>query len=211
MPALPYLLPALITPFDDAGEVDLDAHRFNLKTLNGQGINGFLIAGSTGEGPYLDPGERRSLVSSAREELPETYLMCGIAAETVRQAQAMISEAASGGADAALVITPTTLTRNRSQLVGGYYQQLADWSPLPLFLYSVPSVTAFELPEELVVELSQHPNIIGMKDSGGHPVRMQRLVANASVTSSFSTVQPKRLRWPSRPGHMEPLPHPPIT
>jgi dihydrodipicolinate synthase/N-acetylneuraminate lyase len=87
----------------------------------------------------------------------------------------MIAEAAEGGADSALVITPTTLTRNRMSYVEGYYQAVADASPIPLLLYSVPAVTAFELPEPLVVSLSQHPNIAGIKDSGGDPVRMQRL------------------------------------
>jgi 4-hydroxy-2-oxoglutarate aldolase len=104
-------------------------------------------------------------------------LTCGVAAETVRQAQSMISEAVDGGADSALVITPTTLARNRLQYVEGYYEAVAQASPIPVLLYSVPPVTAFELPDDLVFRLSRHPNIVGLKDSGGDPVRMQRLVA----------------------------------
>jgi 4-hydroxy-2-oxoglutarate aldolase len=175
----PSLLPALITPFDASGEIDLEAHIHNLKCLSNLGIQGFLLAGSTGEGPYLEPGERRLLVETARDTLGSaTFLTCGVAAETVRGAQAMIAEAAVGGADSALVITPTTLTRNRLGYVESYYQTVADGSPIPVFLYSVPAVTAFELPEDLVVRLSEHTNIVGMKDSGGDPVRMQRLVAS---------------------------------
>ena len=172
----PHLLPALITPFDASGEPDLEAHAHNLGHLWGLGIRGFLVAGSTGEGPYLESGERFQLIKTARAQLEGAYLSCGVAAETVRQALSMISEAVDGGADSALVITPTTLTRNRMSYVEGYYQAVADASPIPLFLYSVPAVTAFELPEALVVSLSQHSNIAGMKDSGGDPVRMQRLV-----------------------------------
>ena len=173
---LPHLLPAVITPFDASGEPDLEAHAHNLDHLWGSGIRGFLVAGSTGEGPYLEAGERFQLIKTARAQLEGAYLSCGVAAETVRQALSMISEAVDGGADSALVITPTTLTRNRMSYVEGYYQAVADASPIPLFLYSVPAVTAFELPEALVVSLSQHSNIAGMKDSGGDPVRMQRLV-----------------------------------
>jgi dihydrodipicolinate synthase/N-acetylneuraminate lyase len=103
--------------------------------------------------------------------------MCGINAETVRQAQGLIAEAAAGEADAVLVITPTTLARNRVPYVESFYTTLADDAPLPLFLYSVPSVTAFELPDESVARLAAHPNIVGIKDSGGHPVRLQRIVA----------------------------------
>ncbi|MGH8928849.1 MAG: dihydrodipicolinate synthase family protein, partial [Acidimicrobiia bacterium] len=112
------------------------------------------------------------------------YLVCGIAAETERQGMAMIEEAATAGADAVLVITPTTLARNRTQYFEGFYTDLADLSPLPVLLYSVPSVTAFELPEESVARLAQHPRITGIKDSGGHPVRLQRIIA--SVPDDFT-------------------------
>jgi 4-hydroxy-2-oxoglutarate aldolase len=177
-------MPALITPFDAAGDLDLAAHRHNVEVLSKLGIDGLLIAGSTGEGPYLEPGERQRLLRTAREAIGnDNYLTCGVAAETVRQALAMINEAVDGGGDSALVITPTTLTRNRLLYVEGYYQTLAEVSPIPILLYSVPPVTAFELPEDVVVRLSRHPNVIGLKDSGGDPVRMQRLVA--SVEEGF--------------------------
>jgi len=182
---IPRLLPALITPFDQAGEIDLPAFRHNLSTLWERGIRGFLIAGSTGEGPYLEAGERHSLVREARKRLGRrAYLVCGIAAETERQAMAMIKEAAGGKADSALVITPTTLTRNRISYVENFYRDIADDSPLPLLLYSVPGVTAFELPEDSVTRLAEHPRITGIKDSGGHPVRLQRIIA--SVPDDFT-------------------------
>lgn len=182
---LPRLLPALITPFDRAGEIDLPAYRHNLSSLWERGIRGFLIGGSTGEGPYLEVGERHSLVREARKRLGRrAYLMCGIAAETERQAMAMIKEAADGKADSALVITPTTLTRNRMPYVENFYRDIADDSPLPLLLYSVPGVTAFELPEDSVARLADHPRITGIKDSGGHPVRLQRIIA--SVPDDFT-------------------------
>ncbi|MBA3360368.1 MAG: dihydrodipicolinate synthase family protein [Acidimicrobiia bacterium] len=178
MASVPFLMPALVTPFDEVGEIDFEAHRRNVKKLWKAGIRGFLIAGSTGEGPYLEPGERAALIEVARDQLgKKAHLICGVAAETVRQAQAMIQEA-TAGADSVLVITPTTLTRNRPQYVEAYYRELADTSPLPVLLYSVPSVTAFELPEDQVSRLSDHPNIVGMKDSGGHPVRLQRIIAS---------------------------------
>lgn len=177
---LPLLSPALVTPFDQAGEIDLEAHGHNLSHLWQLGIRGFLIAGSTGEGPYLDPGERRQLVKVARDCVEGAYLACGVAAETVRQAAGMIDEAFEAGADSVLVITPTTLTRNRIRYVEAYYEEVANYSPLPVLLYSVPPVTAFELPEEIVVRLSRHPNIVGMKDSGGDPVRMQRLTTTVA-------------------------------
>ena len=181
---LPRVLPALITPFDQAGEIDLIAHRHNLTTLWDRGIKGFLIAGSTGEGPYLETGERHSLVKEGRKKLGrKAYISCGISAETERQAMAMIKEAADAKADSALVITPTTLTRNRMSYVEAFYRDVADQSPIPVLLYSVPGVTAFELPEDSIARLAEHPRIVGIKDSGGHPVRMQRIIA--SVPEDF--------------------------
>lgn len=185
MASMPRLMPALVTPFNRAGAISLDHHRHNLGTLWDQGIRGFLIGGSTGEGPYLEPGERTALTSTARVTLgKKAVLVCGIAAETVRQAAALVAEAAEGGADAVLVITPTTLARNRLKYVDAYYKAVADTSPIPVLLYSVPAVTAFELPEDLVAGLASHPNIVGIKDSGGHPVRLQRILA--SVPDDFA-------------------------
>lgn len=171
----PRYLVALITPFDADGELDLGAHRHNLSTLWKAGIEGFVLGGSNGEGPYLEPGERARLIDVARDAAPEAYLMCGIMAESVRAGIAQVEEAAD--ADSLLVLTPTTLTRNRLDAVERYFTAIADESPLPVALYSVPNTTAFNLPEESVVRLSEHPNIFGMKDSSGDPVRMQRLLA----------------------------------
>ena len=171
-------MPAIITPFDDQQELDLDAHRHNLSFLGELGYEGFVLGGSTGEGPLLENGERRRLASASRESLgDEAYLLCGINAETNRAAKGQIAEAAEGGADTALVLTPTTLSRNRTNFVKAFYQEVADESPLPVFLYSVPGVTAYSLPLEAVWELAQHPNVVGMKDSSGDAIRIQRILA----------------------------------
>lgn len=170
-------MPALISPFDRAGEIDLAAHRHNLGILSEKGIKGFLLAGSTGEGPYLEPGERYPLVSAARKTLGRrATVICGVAAETTRLALRLIAEAVDGGADAVLVMTPTTLVRGRIQYVESYYLAVADASPVPVYLYTVPAVTAFSLPEASITRLATHPNIVGIKDSSGDPLRMQRLL-----------------------------------
>lgn len=172
-------MPALITPFTTRGEIDLDSHAHNVATLAGRGITGFLIAGSTGEGPYLEQGERTRLVSAAGEASPRAFLLCGIAAESLRGAIGQAEEAAAGGADAVLALTPTALVRGRHDLVARFYTDLADKSPLPLFLYSVPRVTGYELPADVVTGLSSHPGIAGIKDSGGQPVRIPTMLRGA--------------------------------
>jgi 4-hydroxy-2-oxoglutarate aldolase len=171
----PDTMPALITPFDPDESINFESHRHNVSVAASAGARGVLLAGSTGEGPYLEAGERAALVSSARETAPDFAILCGISAETDRQAAPQIAEAAASGADAVLVITPGTLVRDRTNLISDYYQRIADISPLPVFLYSNPVVTGYELPVEAVQRLAQHPNIVGMKDSGGDVSRLDEL------------------------------------
>lgn len=175
----PRYLPALITPFTRSGHLDLEAHAHNVELLSTTGIEGFLIAGSNGEGPYLEPGERRGLIEAAREALGRrTYLMSGVMGESLRLAEAQIAEAAEAGADSVLVLTPTTLVRGRHDLVERFFVSVADRSPLPVFLYSVPATTAYSLPAPVIRSLAGHPNVAGIKDSSGDPVRIQALTGS---------------------------------
>jgi 4-hydroxy-2-oxoglutarate aldolase len=167
-------MPALITPFTSRGEVDVKAHTRNLRVLAETGIMGFVIGGSNGEGPYLEPGERHQLIKAGRRR--KAHLMAGIAAESTRNGLAQVAEAAEAGADSILVLTPTTLTRGRDEAVLRYYRTVADHSKVPVFLYSVPTMTSYSLPIELVWRLSRHQNIMGMKDSSGDVVRLQSIV-----------------------------------
>lgn len=168
---------AMITPFADNGDIIVPAYLHNLRVQASRGVTGFLLGGSTGEGPYLELGERALLTEEARGELgAEPFLICGVAAQSVRQAVTQVAEIASGGADAALVMTPTTLARGNHTAVLRFFESLAETAPIPLFLYSVPSVTGYELPVDCVAELSKHENIVAMKDSGGRPVHIRELV-----------------------------------
>jgi 4-hydroxy-2-oxoglutarate aldolase len=177
----PTLMPALVTPFTRSGRLDLAAHEFNLTTLSALGLKGFVLAGSTGEGSLLDPGERSALTSAARALLPARHLMVGINAESTRQALSQVEEAATSGADTVLVLGPVTLARNSVDAQRRFFTEIADRSPLPTLLYSVPRNTGYALDESLALELSGHPNIVGMKDSGGDPLRIGRIARKAGT------------------------------
>lgn len=174
MRPLPEYMPALVTPFTQRGEIDVKAHTHNMRVLADRGIEGFVIGGSNGEGPYLEPGERAKLVKAGRRR--KAHFMCGINAESTRVALAQVAEATEAGADSLLVLTPTTMARGRGEVVVDYYRSVADRSKIPILLYSVPNVSAYSLPIELVARLSRHENIIGMKDSSGDVVRLQSIV-----------------------------------
>lgn len=170
----PEYMPALITPFTQRGEIDIKAHTFNLRVLAEHGIEGFLIGGSNGEGPYLEAGERARLLKAGRRR--KAHFMAGIGAESTRVALSQVAEVVDAGADSLLVLTPTTLTRGRDEAVLRFYRSIADRSKIPVFLYSVPPVTQYSLPLELISRLSRHKNVIGMKDSSGDVVRLQSII-----------------------------------
>lgn len=174
MEAPPVYMPALITPFDRNGSIDEDAHVRNVRELTGRGIEGFVLGGSNGEGPYLEPGERGRLVRSIRRR--KTHIMAGVAAESLRLALATLEEIEEAGADTVLVMTPTTLTRGREEVVAHFYEALAERASLPLFLYSVPLVTAYSLPIPTIERLARHPRVVGIKDSSGDVVRLQSII-----------------------------------
>ena len=176
----PDCMPALITPFTRGGEIDRKAHVTNMRVLADAGMKGYVIGGSNGEGPYLEPGEREKLVKAGRRR--KSHFMVGVAAESTRAALRQVREATDGGADSILALTPTSLARGRDEAVVRFYRTLADESTLPLFLYSVPPVTGYSLPIELVWRLSRHNNIVGMKDSSGDVVRLQSII-DATPTS----------------------------
>lgn len=174
MRPLPEYMPALITPFTQRGEVDVKAHTHNMRVLADYGIKGFVIGGSNGEGPFLESGERERLVKAGRRR--KAHFMCGIAAESTRSALAQVAEGTEAGADTLLVLTPTTLSRGRNEVIVDFYRTIADQAKIPIFLYSVPPVTAYSLPVEIVARLSRHENIVGMKDSSGDVVRLQSII-----------------------------------
>ena len=167
-------MPALVTPFTKTGAIDLRAHTHNMRVLASRGIEGYVIGGSNGEGPFLEPGERAKLIKAGRRR--KTHFMVGIAAESTRMALAQVKEATEAGADSLLVLTPTTLSRGNEGAILHFYRTIADRSKAPVFLYSVPPVTAYSLPVELIARLSRHENIVGIKDSSGDVVRLQSMI-----------------------------------
>ncbi|MDF1595062.1 MAG: dihydrodipicolinate synthase family protein [Acidimicrobiia bacterium] len=173
----PRMMPALVTPFTGNGNLNLNAHAANLTALSERGITGFLIGGSTGEGPYLENGERRTLLETARTTLGSTpFLIAGIVSESLRGALRQIDEAADGGADAVLVLTPTTLTRGRDEYVEGFFKDVAKASALPVLIYSVPLYSAYEPPIQVFARIAALDNVVGMKDSGGNPARKAQII-----------------------------------
>jgi 4-hydroxy-2-oxoglutarate aldolase len=157
------------SPFTPAGELDLDAFRANVTAWLSHSIRGLVVAGSTGEAVLLDEAERLRLLEAAREALGERLLIAGTGAESRRTTLRLTEAAAGAGADAVLVQPPAFYKgAMTSKATGDHFRAVADASPLPVLIYQVPlKMSTLDLPNDLIVELSEHPNIVGIKDSRG--------------------------------------------
>ncbi|NWH40369.1 HOGA1 protein, partial [Chloropsis hardwickii] len=139
---------------------------------------GLVALGSNGEYPYLAPRERVEVVSCVRRALPrDRLLLAGSGCESTQATIELTVSVAEAGADVALVVTPCYYrgAMTTAALVH-HYTEVADASPIPVVLYSVPANTGLDLPMEAVITLAQHPNIVGIKDSGGDITRMGLMV-----------------------------------
>ena len=163
---LRHILLPISTPFA-ADSVDHAALRANIDRWSTTGIGGFVVLGSTGERVHLDEREYLEVIESARQVVsPGMAFIVGAGQQSVVGSVNEIKKAAENGADAVLVITPhyyrTAITQDA---LISYYNAVADASPVPLLLYSMPALTGIKIEPETVARLSEHQNIIGVKDS----------------------------------------------
>jgi 4-hydroxy-2-oxoglutarate aldolase len=175
------VFPPIPTPFDENGDLHLQALQDNLARWNAEPLQGYVVGGSNGEFVLLTPPERLAVVREARETIADgRLLIAGAGAESTRLTLEQADQMAGLGADALLVVTPSYY---KAQMTTGafveHYTRVADRSPIPILLYNVPANTGLNLPIEAVIELAAHPNIAGLKDSGGDIVRIGGLVARS--------------------------------
>jgi 4-hydroxy-2-oxoglutarate aldolase len=173
------IYPPLATPFRDEA-LDLPALRHNLRRYMGTGLRGVLALGSNGEAAFVDEDEAERFVAATREEIPaDRVLLVGTGRQSTRATIQATRRAASAGADAALVITPHYFkSQMGTQALVQHFRAVADASPIPVLLYNVTVFTGLNLPLEAVVQLSAHPNIVGIKDSNGDVAQVADLVAS---------------------------------
>lgn len=174
------ILPAVTTPFCQGESLDLDHLQSNLQSLNCRPLAGYVIGGSNGEFVHLMVEERLQVVRAARQIIPsDRFMIVGTGMESTRATIEMTQQAAAEGADAAIVVTPSYYAgKMTAEALETHYRRVADVSPIPIALYNVPANTGLNLPNEAVLRLAPHANIIGLKDSGGDVTRIGHLAHN---------------------------------
>lgn len=182
------IFPALTTPFHEDGTVAVERFKENLARYNRTGLAGYVVLGSTGESVLLSSAEGEALLAAGREAAgPGKLMIAGTGAESTAETIARTKRAAALGYDLALVKTPYYYKpAYKPEVYLRHYRSVADASPIPLLLYSVPIFTGVSLETPEIVALSEHPNIIGIKDSSG--VIQRTVEVTAQVTAKFSVL-----------------------
>ena len=169
----------LATIFRDDGELDLTGFAANLSVYAESDLDGVVLLGSNGEFATLDTNEREAVVEAGVEAIDgRRIVMAGTGAESTRRTVQQTRHAAAAGVDFALVITPHYYkTRYDRAAMVLHYQTVAEASPIPILIYVMAAYTGLDLPTSTIAELSRHPNIVGIKDSGGHAVKIADMMA----------------------------------
>ncbi len=174
---------AVTTPFYSDERVYFRKLEANLDRYSRSLLAGMVVLGSTGEAVTLDDAETREVLRVAAEATaPEKVLIAGVGRESVKGTVELAEAAAQLHYDAVLVRPPSYYAGQLSSpAVLHYFRSVADRSPLPVLLYNIPKCVPYQIPIELIAELAQHPNIIGIKDSSGS---MERIHATVEATRS---------------------------
>ncbi len=177
---------ALTTPFVH-DEIAPDRFRENIERYNQWGLAGYVVGGSTGEAVHLTDSECLALLKTTRETAaPGRKLIAGTARPSVRQTVAFTQQAADLGADAALIVLPHYYKGlMTAEALKAFFFSVADQVPVPVILYSIPQNTGITPAPGLIIELSQHPNIAGIKDSSGNLTLLEEAHSSMAPDSTF--------------------------
>ncbi len=159
----------VVTPFDRRGRVDDGRFRENLRRYADAGLSGIVVAGSTGEAPFLTERERLRLVELARPIVRAPQLLiAGTGLESTRASLQLSREAVARGADALLVVTPNYFkSRMDSTALTTYFRAIAEGVRRSVIIYNIPQFTGIRMDPQTLAGLSRHPNIVGLKESSG--------------------------------------------
>src|SRR5215470_5325926 len=197
------ILPPITTPFYPDGNIYYKKLEHNVERYSRTPVAGITVLGSTGESIMLSDDERREVLRVARAAAaPNKVLIAGTGIESAVETLRLTEYAAEIGYDVAMVRTPhyyKSQTKPANTLA--FYRYVADRSPLPVIIYNFPQATGYDIPAEVVMELAEHPNLIGIKESSGDVEKVRKMVEgtrqvkrSATVTETFEAVTPRMLK-----------------
>jgi 4-hydroxy-2-oxoglutarate aldolase len=171
------VMPPITTPFQD-GKFASDKLKYNFEKWNKTGLSGYLVLGSNGESVYLNEKEKIKVVEVSRASIPGAkIMMVGTGMESTQETIRFTNQVAKIGADCALVVTPSYFKGSmKPQILYDHFVAVAESSKIGILVYNVPQFTGINLEPEWVAKLSEHPNIVGMKDSSGNIGQLSEII-----------------------------------
>ncbi len=163
----------------DMGPIDTVKIAEAVKKYNETKLAGIVVMGSNGEFVYLTPEEKTAFIKTVIDNIaPDKHVIVGCGCESTRDTIALCKEAAELGADAALVLSPNYYKKamQTDRVIEQFFNDVADASPIPVILYNMPGNSGINIPAAVTAKLAKHPNIIGIKDSGGNIVQITEVL-----------------------------------
>ncbi|HYG99155.1 MAG TPA: dihydrodipicolinate synthase family protein [Terriglobales bacterium] len=198
------VFPPITTPFYPDGNIYWKKLEHNVARYSKTPVAGIVVQGSTGEAILMSDQERRDVLKAAREAAsPEKVLIAGTGIESAQETLKLCDYAVGLGYDIAMVRTPHYYKgqMNKAENMLAFYRFVADRSPLPVIIYNFPQATGYNMPTEIVVELAEHPNIFGIKESSGDIEKVGLIVESTRhvqrstfVTETFKALTPRMLK-----------------
>jgi 4-hydroxy-2-oxoglutarate aldolase len=197
------IFPPITTPFYPDGNVYFKKLEANVERYSRTPVTGIVVLGSTGEAILLSDEERRQVLKTARESAANSkVLIAGTGVESAFETLRLTEYAAELGYDVAMVRTPHYYKgQMKPANMLAFYRTVADRSPLPVIIYNFPQATGYDIPPEIVIELADHPNIIGIKESSGDLEKVRKMVEgtrhvrrSATVTETFDAVTSRMVK-----------------
>ena len=173
------VLTAMITPFTTDGDLDVEGAQKLAKWLVGNGNEGLVIAGTTGESPTLTHDEQIELVSVVSEAV-DVPVIAGTGSNDTRAAIELTGRATAAGADAVLVVAPYY---NRPSQAGilAHFEAVAGATDLPVMMYDIPGRTGRKMSTDTLLQLAQISNVVALKDAAGDPAETALLISQADA------------------------------
>src|SRR5918999_5891216 len=163
----PGIIPAVTTPFDASGEIDLDGLDRNLAALLDAGVHGIVATGTMGEAGSLSAAERRTVVQAVvRAADGRVPVIAGISAGTPAAAIALAADAADAGADALMLLPPLGY-RGDEREIEAFYRTVAEAGGLPLMVYNNPVASGTDMAPGLIARLGEIEQVVAVKECSG--------------------------------------------
>ena len=171
---------ALVTPFRD-GAVDFPALQGLVARLLEQGVNGFVVCGTTGEAAALSHGEQLEVLDAVLQWVPQQQVVMGLAGNNQRELLAFLQDIQLRPIAGVLVPAPYYIRPSQAGLET-FFRTVADAASVPVVLYDIPYRTGVRIERETLRRIVRHPNIAAIKDCGGDPETTMALIADGQVS-----------------------------